>query len=117
MKIHIGHSHIGESHIGKNSVQAVNAIECHICSKTGLKFARKNLRRYQIENSRMYYVPQGGTLEIRAMFLGGPHWGPQNLEKSRNFQFSQWCREHGRTLEYCTFFFLSKKCGPEGPEI
>ena len=47
--------------------------------KKWLEIRPKNLRRYQIESLRMYYVPQDGTLEIRTKFLGGPHWGPQNL--------------------------------------
>ena len=63
----------------------------------------KNLRIYQIETKLMYYVPQDATFEIRTKFLGGPHWGPQNLFLApmglETSSFHNGVGQHGRTLD------------------
>ena len=64
----------------------------------------KNLRIYQIETKLMYYVPQDATFEIRTKFLGGPHWGPQNLFLGtmglETSSFHNGVGHHDRTPEY-----------------
>ena len=52
----------------------------------------------------MYYVPQDATFQMRTKFLGGPHWGPQNLFLAtmglETSSFHNGVEQHGRTLEY-----------------
>ena len=52
----------------------------------------------------LYYVPTFETFENKTKFLGGPHWGPQNLFLAtmglETFSFHNGLGQHGRTLEY-----------------